>query len=157
STAQRMSWASKRVTTRKEDIAYCLLGIFGVTMPMIYGDSDHAFSRLQHEIMKNTRDDSILAWALTATQSTPANSVDMTSAGVLAASPSDFANCGHIVSRECDTEFMNVFTVASGCVQVNLCLFTTPTGETFGLLNCGPKNDTEQVVGIPLSIAMTSR
>ena len=38
SVAQRMSWASKRVTKRKEDIAYCLLGIFGVMMPMIYGE-----------------------------------------------------------------------------------------------------------------------
>lgn len=33
SIAQRMSWASKRETTRIEDMAYCLMGIFGVNMP----------------------------------------------------------------------------------------------------------------------------
>jgi hypothetical protein len=54
SVAKRMSWASKRVTTRKEDIAYCLLGIFGVNMPMLYGEGDKAFIRLQEEIIKET-------------------------------------------------------------------------------------------------------
>jgi hypothetical protein len=43
SVAQRMSWAANRATTKKEDIAYCLLGIFGVMMPMIYGEGDEAF------------------------------------------------------------------------------------------------------------------
>ena len=38
SVAQRMSWAAQRRTKRAEDIAYCLLGIFNVTMPMIYGE-----------------------------------------------------------------------------------------------------------------------
>ncbi|RYP73942.1 hypothetical protein DL769_004113 [Monosporascus sp. CRB-8-3] len=33
SVAQRMSWAAGRVTKREEDIAYCLLGIFGVIIP----------------------------------------------------------------------------------------------------------------------------
>ena len=43
SIAQRMSWASRRVTTRDEDIAYCLLGIFDVNMPLIYGEGEKAF------------------------------------------------------------------------------------------------------------------
>ncbi|KAF5340105.1 hypothetical protein D9758_013157 [Tetrapyrgos nigripes] len=37
SVAQRMSWAALRETTRLEDQAYCLMGIFGVSMPPIYG------------------------------------------------------------------------------------------------------------------------
>jgi hypothetical protein len=45
SVAQRMSWAAGRATKRKEDIAYCLLGIFSVNMPMIYGEGDKAFRR----------------------------------------------------------------------------------------------------------------
>jgi hypothetical protein len=50
---ERMSWAVKRKTTVKEDKAYCLLGIFGVFMPLIYGEGDdHAFLRLQEEIRK---------------------------------------------------------------------------------------------------------
>ena len=38
-----MSWASRRVTTRDEDIAYCLLGMFDVNMPLIYGEGEKAF------------------------------------------------------------------------------------------------------------------
>jgi len=61
SIAQRMSWASKRKTTRVEDIAYCLMGIFGVNMPMLYGEGDKAFFRLQEEIMKISDDHTIFA------------------------------------------------------------------------------------------------
>ncbi|KAK0733058.1 hypothetical protein B0T26DRAFT_736125 [Lasiosphaeria miniovina] len=49
---ERMSWASDRNTTRKEDLAYCLFGIFDVHMPLLYGEGDHAFRRLQEEILK---------------------------------------------------------------------------------------------------------
>ncbi|KAL2185795.1 hypothetical protein L209DRAFT_805373 [Thermothelomyces heterothallicus CBS 203.75] len=50
--------AAGRETKRKEDMAYCLLGIFGVTMPMIYGEGgEQAFLRLQEQIMKKTGDD----------------------------------------------------------------------------------------------------
>ncbi|KAF2648911.1 HET-domain-containing protein [Lophiostoma macrostomum CBS 122681] len=62
--AKRMSWASNRETTRTEDMAYCLLGIFGVNMPLLYGEGRRAFYRLQEEILKNHSDDSILAWGL---------------------------------------------------------------------------------------------
>ena len=62
SIAQRMSWASHRKTTRVEDEAYCLLGLFGINMPLLYGEGRKAFLRLQEEIMKRTIDQSILAW-----------------------------------------------------------------------------------------------
>ena len=62
SVAQRMSWASKRRTTRPEDEAYCLMGIFGVNMPTLYGERDKAFYRLQEEIMKTCPDTSLFAW-----------------------------------------------------------------------------------------------
>ena len=158
SIAQRMSWAAKRVTKRKEDIAYSLLGIFGVAMPMIYGEGDQAFTRLQQEIIKKSRDDSILAWGLglTLTESTSNSSNDMISVGVLAAAPSDFANCGHIVSREHRTKSREAFTIVGGCLQVCLSLLPTSTGQALGLLNCGPERNTEQVVGIPLTLASTS-
>ncbi|KAJ0301670.1 hypothetical protein COL516b_007646 [Colletotrichum fioriniae] len=61
--AMRMSWAARRQTTRVEDIAYSLLGIFDVNMPLLYGEGERAFERLQIEIMKQSSDDSILAWA----------------------------------------------------------------------------------------------
>ncbi len=60
--AQKMSWASTRETTRIEDEAYCLLGIFGVNMPMLYGEGHRAFQRLQQEIIGTTDDVSFLLW-----------------------------------------------------------------------------------------------
>jgi hypothetical protein len=62
SIAQRMSWASRRQTTRVEDMAYCLLGLFGISMPLLYGEGEKAFLRLQLEILKNSDDESIFAW-----------------------------------------------------------------------------------------------
>lgn len=38
SLAQRMSWAAERVTTRVEDEAYCLLGLFNINMALQYGE-----------------------------------------------------------------------------------------------------------------------
>jgi hypothetical protein len=48
----RLAWAANRQTTRKEDKAYCLLGIFDVYLPPIYGEGDNAFKRLKAEIAK---------------------------------------------------------------------------------------------------------
>ncbi len=62
SIAQRMSWASHRTTTRVEDEAYCLLGIFGINMPLLYGEGKRAFLRLQEEIIRRSTDQSLLAW-----------------------------------------------------------------------------------------------
>ncbi|MCJ1307654.1 hypothetical protein MMC25_001301 [Agyrium rufum] len=65
SIAQRMSWAARRTTKKEEDMTYCLLGIFGVSMTLNYGEgSERAFRRLQETIMNETKDDSILAWGL---------------------------------------------------------------------------------------------
>lgn len=52
SISERMEWALDRQTKKKEDKAYCLLGIFNVYIPLIYGEQDHAFVRLQEEIDK---------------------------------------------------------------------------------------------------------
>ncbi|KAH9922795.1 heterokaryon incompatibility protein-domain-containing protein, partial [Epithele typhae] len=62
SVAQRMSWAAGRRTTRAEDKAYSLMGIFGVHFVPIYGERDHAFMRLQEQIMKSSTDMSLFAW-----------------------------------------------------------------------------------------------
>ncbi|KAI8992940.1 heterokaryon incompatibility protein-domain-containing protein [Trametes punicea] len=62
SVAKRMSWASRRKTTRIEDEAYSLMGIFGVHMPTVYGVGALAFFRLQEEIYRQIPDDSIFAW-----------------------------------------------------------------------------------------------
>ncbi|KAK4159409.1 heterokaryon incompatibility protein-domain-containing protein, partial [Cladorrhinum sp. PSN259] len=61
--AQKMAWASGRQTTRIEDRAYSLLGLFDINMPLLYGEGDKAFQRLQHEIMRKSDDCTILAWS----------------------------------------------------------------------------------------------
>ncbi|KXJ86819.1 hypothetical protein Micbo1qcDRAFT_108284, partial [Microdochium bolleyi] len=89
--AKRMSWAARRQTTRAEDKAYCLLGIFGVYMPMIYGEGSQAFMRLQEELIKGNHDRSIFAWR-TPTVSQAASSDDASQyRGILAHDPAEFA------------------------------------------------------------------
>lgn len=61
--AERMSWAAQRETSRIEDKAYCLLGIFGVNIPLQYGEGERAFIRLQEEILKTSEDYTIFSWS----------------------------------------------------------------------------------------------
>lgn len=89
SVAQKMSWAAKRSTTRKEDRAYSLMGIFEVHIPMLYGEGDRAFRRLQEEIIRTTPDDSIFAWR------TSGGSLSAY-VGLLAHSPQDFEHSQNI-------------------------------------------------------------
>lgn len=94
SIAQRMSWAANRVTTRVEDRAYSLMGIFSINMSLIYGEGEKAFLRLQREIIRETKDESILAWDLDL--SSPAGRYF----GPLALSPSAFAKCSNLVTTQ---------------------------------------------------------
>jgi hypothetical protein len=55
SVTERISWTEKRQTTRREDRAYCLLGIFDIHIPLIYGEGDKAFVRLKREIKKRSK------------------------------------------------------------------------------------------------------
>ncbi|KAK3937095.1 hypothetical protein QBC46DRAFT_356916 [Diplogelasinospora grovesii] len=53
---ERMSWVKKRNTTRKEDKAYSLFGIFDVQIPLVYGEGEEkSFGRLLEEISKHDR------------------------------------------------------------------------------------------------------
>lgn len=87
SVARRMSWAASRKTTRPEDIAYSLLGIFDIHMPLLYGEGLRAFLRLQLAIMDRSDDDSILAWNIKPLYDSTLNPCT----GVLARSPDDFS------------------------------------------------------------------
>ncbi|EFQ25638.1 HET domain-containing protein [Colletotrichum graminicola M1.001] len=60
---ERLKWLARRETTRIEDMAYCMLGIFDINMPLLYGEGKKAFIRLQEEIINATTDQSIFAWA----------------------------------------------------------------------------------------------
>lgn len=84
--ATRMSWASKRNTTRLEDEAYCLLGLFDINMPLLYDEGSKAFNRLQEEILKVSSDQTIFAWNGPERQ-------------LLAPSPANFADSATLVPR----------------------------------------------------------
>lgn len=90
SVAQRMSWAADRTTTRLEDEAYCLLGIFDMHMPTLYGEGRKAFRRLQEEIMKKSADTTLYAWFRDPNSVHCENAPDY---GLVASSPADFRNC----------------------------------------------------------------
>jgi len=92
--AQKMSWASKRRTSRVEDQAYCLMGLFDVKMPLLYGEGQKAFLRLQLEILSSTDDDSLFAW----------DDFHTASGGLLANSPTLFRYSGDIQRRHFDHE-----------------------------------------------------
>ena len=87
--AERMSWMSGRTTTQREDMAYSMLGILGVSMDIRYGEHENAFLRLEERIVDDLHDESIFAWSLPDSKSPP----DSTSYGLLAPWPSCFRDC----------------------------------------------------------------
>ncbi|KAI0836743.1 heterokaryon incompatibility protein-domain-containing protein [Hypoxylon sp. FL0890] len=103
SIAQRMSWAANRVTTREEDMAYSLLGIFDINLPLLYGEGQKAFIRLQEEIIRQSNDDSILAWGFSYSKDTlpwTPHPITGSTCGPLARHPSAFSECGSIIRCE---------------------------------------------------------
>jgi hypothetical protein len=110
SVAQRMSWAAKRNTTRTEDTAYCLLGIFDVNMPLLYGEDDKAFTRLQENIMRTIPDFSIFAWKSPAPIKRDRNAKQRHYSGVLATSPREFIDGGSLTVLPNETTLDFSFT-----------------------------------------------
>ena len=138
SVAKKMSWAATRKTSRGEDMAYCLLGMFNVNMPLLYGEGPvKAFRRLQEAIMRLTHDQSLFAWGDFVTNF----SIIPTSAlsgpwqapqpqyGLFADSPADFRQSGSIVPV--DHGYAHVIdrarppTVLHGGALVNLVVYKT--------------------------------
>jgi hypothetical protein len=96
--AARMTWAAHRQTTRKEDMAYCLLGIFQINMSMLYGEGDRAFTRLQEEIIRTSDDETIFTWGFkngNTHRVQNANRITIENR-LLASSPTDFLGCDKI-------------------------------------------------------------
>lgn len=123
SIAQKMSWASSRVTTRPEDIAYCLLGLFNVNMPLLYGEgARNAFTRLQQVIMQDSDDQSLFAWS-----KPDADCGDLH--GLLADSPTDFASSGGIVPVR-DLQSSSPHSVTSSGLKITLSMIPITKGGT---------------------------
>ncbi|KAK1749489.1 heterokaryon incompatibility protein-domain-containing protein [Echria macrotheca] len=123
SVALKMSWASRRKTTRIEDMAYCLMGIFDINMPLLYGEGMKAFARLQEEIIKQTDDHTIFYWR-------DPNARPSCFRGLLARSPADFSESSRAkMPRSLDTGYTRGHLEAS---------HMQPEGDrTYGMTNKG--------------------
>ncbi|KAI2470082.1 HET-domain-containing protein [Annulohypoxylon bovei var. microspora] len=122
SAAQKMSWAACRSSTRPEDIAYSLLGLFNINMPLLYGEGERAFIRLQEEIFKETDDHSLLCWTV------PESSHRAwTLQSVFATSPDDFSAAGQIKGNLFD--YGHPSAVTNRGLQIRLSLLERRYGE----------------------------
>ncbi|KAK1829899.1 heterokaryon incompatibility protein-domain-containing protein [Podospora conica] len=143
SVAQRMSWASSRETTREEDLAYCLLGIFGINMPLLYGEGRGAFMRLQEEIMRHSDDHSIFAWE--DTKGLSAGTVQGPG-GLLASKPEFFSESDNVVAVE--TGESAPFSLTNRGIQIELRVFQEVRTH-YAVLHCR-KGHAASLLAIPL-------
>jgi hypothetical protein len=153
SIAERMFWASRRETTRREGIAYCLLGIFDVNMPLIYGEGDKAFIRLQEEIMKESTDQSLFAWRRDGVNESMIH-------GLLATSPADFGSSSGIVPIRGETNFF--FESKKGGIELDAWRCKASSTRFYGnrshffkrdfvMLGCHRKRDPVHAIAIEVS------
>jgi hypothetical protein len=140
SVAQKMSWAAGRQTTRVEDRAYSLLGIFNINMPLIYGEKETAFIRLQEEIMKISDDHSLFAW-----RSRDARG------GLLATSPDPFIDSGNIVEYIPPGSIGSPLAVSGRGIHLELRFVgVSPHGIGLGILRCRERGAGSEPIGIYL-------
>jgi hypothetical protein len=148
SVAQKMSWPSKWKTTREEDTAYCLMDLFGVNMPALYGEGQNAFRRLQLQILQQSDDESIFAWKWPS---------DL-AGGLLAPSPAAFEDSGD-VQRVVYDESRAQYTMTNKGLRMDLFLiakYTVPsvTAKMFlAPLNCMRSDELQDEKNVyPLAI-----
>jgi hypothetical protein len=125
--AKRMSWASRRETTRVEDMAYSLLGIFDINMPMIYGEGPRAFMRLQGEILHATTDLSIFAWQAVGLEA---------HRGVFATSPAEFRDCGSIERNQDQFRFRDEISLTNRGIKIHTLIAHSDRGIFILDLHC---------------------
>jgi hypothetical protein len=142
SVAQKFSWASKRDTTREEDMAYCLLGLFNVHMPLLYGEGSQAFVRLQEEIMKKSDDQTIFAWSQ--------SDMNRQYRGLLASSPREFENCTSIAPFR-NWKSSQSYENTNAGLRLTPSLLRTRDDSIFSLiLQCYDQRAPERMLGIGL-------
>ena len=142
SVAERMSWAAHRQSTRIEDTAYCLLGIFDIHMPLLYGEGEKAFIRLQEEILKTTDDYSLFAWRAKESQQS-------TYRGLLARSPSEFESCRSIERESVMSTFPIASTPIGLCVQLEFLADPQDKGRVLAMIRSS--NSMNQRLAITLT------
>jgi len=147
SIGEKMSWASQRKTTRVEDTAYCLLGILGVNMPLLYGEGAGAFIRLQEELIRHSDDQTIFVsdWRSGAKQVLDTDPYQ----GVLARSPAAFSRCNSLESRG-DSSHRARFALTNQGVAISVPCCWQPGRGLFAMLLCGPRSDPTSMMALPL-------
>jgi ankyrin repeat protein len=148
SVAQKMSWAASRTTTRVEDRAYSLLGIFGIYMPPIYGEGENAFIRLQEEIMRVSDDHSLFAWS---SLDSHGGLLTLDNHGsLLARSPDAFRDSGHIVPYQPDDEAHVGPYISSSGIHLEVRFLGEPFGTGIGMavLNCRYQSKEDESIAI---------
>lgn len=151
--AQRMSWAAHRKTTRVEDRAYSLMGIFAVNMPLLYGEGKRAFTRLQEEILKVGSDLSIFAWQQCRSERTNQREL-------FAVSPDNFESCTDVVhSPQLDQSLGDdvTLTMTNVGLRIDRPLLAslgqdipTRTGDLLLSLECRHEKDVTRVIALKL-------
>lgn len=139
--ARRMSWAARRKTTRIEDMAYCLLGIFDVNMPLLYGEGIKAFYRLQQQLASENNDLSLFAWQK---QAGDPKEVLPAFGGIFADSPDDFKICSTLKRHRdlFNTENQFVITNTGFRMDATLHCYYPPTYQLLGgQLDASSKGD----------------
>lgn len=136
SVAQRMSWAAKRKTTRIEDGAYCLMGIFGINMPLLYGEREKAFLRLQEEILRVSDDVSLFAWK------------SEYGKGLLAPSPAAFLYSGNVVRCGRLNIADNPPTVSSRGIYLEVHFVGVGPGIGLAILDCQDQDNADKSIAI---------
>jgi hypothetical protein len=142
SVAHRMMWASNRQTKYPEDKAYCLIGIFDISMPTIYGEGDKAFLRLQEEVSKSINDLSLFAW-----QSDEAHTTN-NYRGILAKSPSEFSNAKALEPKNYAHGVDEEFTLTNKGLRINKKLLDAGNGDYMMSLNSCRTDTPQEHVGI---------
>jgi hypothetical protein len=160
SVARRMSWAALRETTRLEDLAYCLLGIFDVNMPLLYGEGEKAFIRLQEEIMRSSADQSLFVWTGSHSPQRPRIWQDPWAkpCGILARSPRDFALALNAIPIQSGGETVPYAMTNRGLqIQLPLLIYEDSANGFLGLLDCQFEDDITTCIAIPLRATKTSQ
>jgi hypothetical protein len=140
SVSERFSWLSTRTTTRLEDMAYCMLGIFELNMPLLYGEGSKAFTRLQEEIMKGSDDHSLFCW----TWNTPQNR-----GGFLSEAPLDFRFASRFVPKQEDKR-PAPYSFTNAGLSIRLPILHGWQSTFIGILRVG-SFEAGKIFGLPMS------
>lgn len=140
-----MSWAAKRDTTRPEDEAYCLMGLFDVKIPLLYGEGRYAFKRLQEQIVKITGDSSLLAWRVP-----PHLAKDRTKSPdrLSAPSPAHFKGCERFIIKSLWMSRNEPWFMSNLGLTMTATLMLDGPKQCLVLVDCGSEQNPDQVLAI---------